>query len=89
MIDVKEAVLIAKQKASEVLSQSNTVLEEIERDAYKGHEVWSITLSYPRDPSQVSGFARLTADPLQYKRFLVDGETGELHAIRVREFAGQ
>ena len=89
MIDVKEAVLIAKQKASEVLSQPTTVLEEIERDDYKGHEIWNITLSYPRDPSQVSGLARLTADPLQYKRFLVDGETGDLHAIRVREFASR
>ena len=89
MIDVKEAVLIAKQNAADTLNQPNTTLEEIERDDYKGRDIWSITLSYPRDPSQIPGFARLTADPLQYKQFLVDVETGELHAIRVREFAGQ
>jgi len=87
MIDVKEAVLIAKQKASEVLGQAVTTLEEIEREEYKGLEVWSITLSYPRGPGQISPLSRLSADPLQYKRFLVDAETSELHAIKVREFA--
>jgi len=89
MIDVKEAVSIAQQKAAEVLSQPTTTLEEIEREEYKGHEVWCITLSYPRDQSQISAFARLNSDPLQYKRFLVDAETSELHAIKVREFAAR
>jgi hypothetical protein len=33
--------------------------------------------------------AALSADPLQYKRFLIDVETGELLAIKLREEASQ
>ncbi len=86
MIDVKKAVLIAKQNAADILDQRSTSLEEIEKDAYKGREVWSITLSYRREPEQFAPVTRFV-DPLQYKRFLVDSETGDLHAIQLREFA--
>ena len=86
MIDVKKAVLIAKQNAAEILDQSRTNLEEIEKDEYKGREIWSITLSYLRDPVPGNVVARF-ADPLHYKRFLIDSETGDLHAIQLREFA--
>jgi hypothetical protein len=86
MIDVKQAVQIAKAKAAEMLDQSSTNLEEIERDSYKDRDVWSITLSAPR--TQMSSFAYL-ADPLQYKRFLIDAETGELLAMKLREVASR
>jgi hypothetical protein len=33
--------------------------------------------------------ARLAADALQYKRFLIDIETGELVAIKIRELASR
>jgi chorismate mutase len=85
MIDVKQAVQIAKAKAAEILEKDSSNLEEIERDTYKGRDIWSITLSVPRDIDQIAGFARFSADPLQYKRFLIDTETGELVAIRLRE----
>lgn len=85
MIDAKEAVQIAKQRAADMLSQTQSSLEEIERDLYKSRDVWSITLSFPRDLDQISTLARLGADPLQYKRFLIDSETGELVAIKLRE----
>ena len=39
--------------------------------------------------SQLSGLAQLAADPLQYKRFLIDVETGELVAVKLREVASQ
>jgi serine/threonine-protein kinase RIO1 len=89
MIDVKEAVRIAKVKAAEMLDKDVSNLEEIERDSYKGHEVWDITLSVPRDMDQLSVMARLAADPLQYKRFLIDTETGELLAMKLRETASR
>jgi len=89
MIDIKQAVKIAKQHALEMFNQANSNLEEFERESYKGHEVWSITLSFPRDMRQMGGFTALTIDPLQYKRFLVDFETGELLAIIVREMASR
>ena len=74
MIDVKEAVRIAKQRAVEILGAASASLEEIEREIYKDRDVWSITLGVPRDISQLSTFAQLAADPVQYKRFLIDVE---------------
>ena len=89
MIDVKQAVQIAKAKAAEILGKNSSNLEEIERDTYKAREIWNITLSIPRDLDQLPGLAGLTADPLQYKRFLIDAETGELVAIQLRETASR
>jgi hypothetical protein len=89
MIDVKEAVRIAKAKAAEILGTTSVSLEEIERDMYKDSDVWSITLGVPRDISQLSGLAQLSADPLQYKRFLIDVENGELLAMRIRELVSR
>ena len=89
MIDAKQAVQIAKQKAEEMLGQTNFKLEEIERESYKDRDVWSLTLSYPRDLSQYSQMARLATDPLQYKRFLIDAETGEFVAMKLREPVSQ
>jgi len=84
-IDAKAAVQIAKKSAVDMLNQNASNLEEIETDSYKDREVWSITLSFPRDADRVSGLVRLTTDPLQYKRFLIDGQTGELVAIKMRD----
>jgi hypothetical protein len=85
MIEMKQAVQLAKQTAAEVLGEISPRLEEIERDLYNSREVWSITLSLPFD-EQTSAIARI-ADPFRrhYKRFLIDAETGELLAIKLRE----
>jgi hypothetical protein len=89
MIDDKEAVRLAKQKAAEMLYPGIGNLEEIERESYKDRDVWSITLSFPRDPNQVSPLAQLATDMLQYKRFLIDAETGELLAMKLRELSSR
>ena len=89
VIDAKQAVQIAKAKAAEILERSSSNLEEIERITYNGHEVWSITLSVPRNISHLPVMAQMSADPLQYKRFLIDPETGELVAILLREIASR
>jgi len=89
MIDAKQAVVLAKQSALEMLAQSNSNLEEIEKESYQGREAWSITLSLPRNLEQLPAFARIAADPLTYKRFLIDMETGELLAMRLREPASR
>lgn len=89
MIDAKKAVEIAKQQAFDMLDQRSTNVEEIEREVYKDREIWSITLSSPRDLSHVSPMARLATDVMQYKRFLIDVETGELVAIKLRELASR
>lgn len=89
MIDAKQAVQIARERAADLLNQASSNLEEIERDSYKDREVWSITLSLPRNVNQLAPFAKLSADPLQYKRFLIDVVTGELVAVKLREVASQ
>ena len=89
MIDAKRAVQIAREKAAELLTQTSSNLEEIERDSYKDREVWSITLSLPRKMIELAPLAQLSADPVQYKRFLIDVETGELVAMKVRDVALQ
>ena len=89
MIDAKHAVQIAKDKALEMLNQPFSNLEEIERDFYKDRDVWIITLSLPRDTTLLAPIAQLSADPLQYKRFLIDSETGDFVAMKVREVASQ
>jgi hypothetical protein len=89
MIDAKKAVEIARAEATDMLNQTSSNLEEIERDSYKGREVWSITLSLPRDVRQLPPVAQHFADPLQYKRFLIDVETGELAAMKLREVASR
>jgi hypothetical protein len=90
MIDAKQAVQIAKAKAVDLLKQGGfSSLEEIERDSYKGREIWSITLGMPLDTDLLAPIARLTAAPLQYKRFLIDVETWDLVAMKLREVASQ
>lgn len=86
MIDVKQAVKIAKEKAVELIGHPPTVLEEIEREDYKGHDAWSITLSFPApNANPFDALARGN----QYRRFLIDLETGELLAIKLREVAAR
>jgi hypothetical protein len=89
MIDVKRAVQIAKVGAADLLGQAASSLEEIGRDSYKDRDVWSITLSLPRDLTLLSPIAQLAAPPLDYKRFLIDVETGELVAMQLREVASR
>jgi hypothetical protein len=94
MIDAKQAVQIAKVKAAEMLKDALYDLEELERDSYKDRDVWSITLSFVRNPqqaiqAQINPFTRLGSDSLRYKRFLIDAATGELVAMKLREIASQ
>jgi hypothetical protein len=90
MLDVKQAVKIAKEHAAEVLGEASWRLEEIERESYKGREVWDITLSFRRNPLDgLSPLARLKPEQLDYKRFLIDAGTGELVAMKLRELASQ
>lgn len=88
MIDVKQAVKIAKDGAADMLDVNCALshVEEIERDSYKNREVWSITLSIPGSDKHP---LVMIAEPLHYKRFFIDVETGELLAIKMREFASR
>ena len=92
MIEAKEAVKIAKERASEFLDSVRTGLEEIELEDYKGTQVWSITLSVPCNVDLLTGFqsaaSRLSLSPtVVLKRFLIDADTGQFVAMRLREAA--
>ena len=92
MIDAKTAAEVAKEHARDMLGQSQSRLEEIERDTYKGRDVWRITLGLPRDKTlmgAVSPIRALSLGPLEYKVFLLDSEDGGLVAIKLREPAIQ
>lgn len=93
MIDAKQAVHLAREIAIDMLSQLPNNLEEIEREKYQGREIWNITLSFPKKPEELaplSAFASLGRPPdMNYKRVLVDAETGEFVAIKMREPASR
>ena len=87
MIDVKQAIQIARENAARLLDAGQASLEEIERDSYQGRDVWSITLSVERDLMKFSPVGKMVVDPLVYRRFMIDAETGELIAMKLREVA--
>lgn len=90
MINAKEAVKFAKEVASDMLSQRIYNLEEIERETYQGKEVWSITFSFQKSPEEMSvmeSLANITRPDMNYKRILIDAETGDFVAIKMRELA--
>ena len=77
-----------------MIGQGQFPLEEIERTTYKDRDVWEITLSVPRELPAASAqtpisIALLGNAPIAYKRFLIDVETGDLVAIKIREFAAR
>lgn len=90
MMDAKQAVVQAKRSAADILGVSDASLEEIERESYQGRESWSITLGFPPKLDQAAPIEHLVAslqNLLDYKRFLIDAETGEFPAMKLRELA--
>ena len=88
MIDSKQAFQLAKQEATGMLGERPFRLEEIERDTYKGREVWRVTLGYLQDQTiegAVSPLRALGIGPLEYKLFLIDATNGDLIAMKLRE----
>jgi len=82
MISVKEAVASAVNFAQSILEvpRGNLRLEEVETGTARGQDVWLITLSIPGTLFPNGG--------RDYKTFTVDGETGEVFSMKIRELAG-
>lgn len=93
MLTAKEAIQQAQLKAAELLSDRPFKLEEIEREFYKGRDAWDITLSYPLKDDElrsvIDTLAGLAHGNLQYRRFLIDVETGDLIAMKIRELSAR
>ena len=82
MIEAKEAIAVAKTVAVDHVGASGE-LEEIEREDYKGKDVWKITLSFP-DSSSPMASAILGRINRRYKSFLVEVDSGQFVAMRIR-----
>lgn len=81
MIQLKDAIRIAKEHAADLLGEAPYSVAEFEREDYNGRPVWVITLAAATN--QFQGTA------LEYRRFFVDENSGELLAMKIREFAFQ
>ena len=85
MIPVREAIDHALSFALGHLEPARTaaiLLEEVEPSTNNGSEVWLITLSLPdpNAPLSLSGHR-------QYKTFTVDGDTGQVLSMKIRQLS--
>jgi hypothetical protein len=82
MIPVKDAVGAAIEYARSLLDLDTPILlEEVEFREEGGKPEWLITLSIRRNL-----FPR--PNNIEYKTFRVDGQTGEVLSMKIRELAG-
>lgn len=88
MVDVKQAVAAVVAFVKDVLEPQRAkdiLLEEVELSQKDGdHEVWSITISFPRASTTLSD---VLSNGRDYKTFTVDAETGKVQSMRIRELA--
>jgi len=92
-VPLKQAVASALAFAEEALENraADVRLEEVESVEANGTGAWLITLSMiRRDPSIASEImASMLRGPRDYKTFTVRKDTGEVTAMKIREFAGE
>jgi len=90
MIDVKQAVRIARKSFAELMDLDppqvqDILLEEVERSEEKGKQWWRITLSVPwKDLGALAAQLnpRVARD---YKVFTIDAESGEVASMKIRQ----
>lgn len=82
---MQEAFTRAREYATEVLGDKEYTLEEVERDVYKGREVWRITVGFPKRRIGAPDLMRAIGAslPLEYKTVLIDVSTGEPVAMKL------
>lgn len=90
MIQLKDAIRIAKEHAPDLLGETPVSVAEFEREDYNGHPAWVITLAFaaPRShlPPAMSLFER---HGTEYRRLFIDEDSGQVLAMKIREFAHQ
>jgi hypothetical protein len=82
---VQDAFQRAVAYAREVLGDKNFTLEEVERNEYRGHEVWLITLGFPKRWLPKSVEENIGGALREYKTFFINAQTGEPMAMKIRE----
>ena len=91
MIEVKEAVQVAKAAANDFLGAEMTLedlmLEEVELNP--NNKPWVITLGFNvPNPNKYERLGTVLAGQIQtrkYKTFIIDSETGEFRSMKIRE----
>ncbi|WP_218174020.1 hypothetical protein, partial [Pseudomonas yamanorum] len=91
MIEVKEAVQVAKAAANDFLGQEtelqDLMLEEVELNS--SGKTWAITLGFNVPaPDKYERLGASLAGRMQtrkYKTFIIDAETGEFRSMKIRE----
>lgn len=91
MIEVKDAVQVAKAAANDFLGQEtelqDLMLEEVELNS--SGKTWAITLGFnvPAPDKYERLGASLTGrmQTRKYKTFIIDAETGEFRSMKIRE----
>jgi hypothetical protein len=90
MIDVKEATQIALSYFEDLYGEdafSNVLLEEVERENEDEASYWLITIGFTEEKEIASSspLSSLAAGKQRrYKRFKIDGETGEVVSMKIR-----
>jgi len=89
MVTLKEAFQNAVEYGRQVIGDFQFTLEEVERDTYKDKDVWCITLGFPKRSHLLRNTMEelLGTLPREYKTFLIDAQTGEALAMKIREVA--
>jgi hypothetical protein len=88
MVTLQDALTSAVKYAHEVLGNYDFTFEEVERDRYKDQDVWCITLGFPKrtlSPTEANRFP--ISWPREYKTFLINANSGEAMAMKIRELA--
>ncbi|MBD8100244.1 hypothetical protein IFR08_20765 [Pseudomonas fluorescens] len=91
MIEVKEAVQVAKSAANDFLGQEmalkDLMLEEVELDT--NNRTWAITLGFnvpaPNKFERIGAALAGQTYARKYKTFIIDSETGEFRSMKIRE----
>ena len=89
MVPIQVAVSSATAFARNVLEPTRTgaiLLEEVEAGEVDGRNVWLVTLSLA-DPSYPTYPTSLSAGHRQYKTFTVNGDTGEVLSMKIRQLS--
>ena len=88
MLTVQQVFQCAVAFAKEVIGNDREfTLEEVKRDRYREQDAWSITLGLPKRKPNSDEVMRFPW-PREYKTFLINAQTGQPIAMKIREFAG-
>ncbi|MFP3494357.1 hypothetical protein SB759_09025 [Pseudomonas sp. SIMBA_059] len=91
MIEVKDAVKVAKAAANDFLGQemalNDLMLEEVELDP--NSNTWAITLGFNvPNPNRLQRIGAALSGEIfsrKYKTFIIDAQTGEFRSMKIRE----